>query len=71
MNKRNLLYLVEAFQPVNIPDQFSSGMQLKLSPGTAEYWYFGAYSFVESVLEEGILFYCAACGVYASFSHLC
>ena len=56
MNKAILLSLLEAFQPVKIPDHFFSSMQLKLSPGTAEYLYFGAYSFIETVLDEGVLF---------------
>ncbi|PON88034.1 Fanconi anaemia protein FANCD [Trema orientale] len=56
MNKAILLPLLEAFQPVKIPDDFFLDMQLKLSPGTAEYCYFGAYSFVESVLDEACSF---------------
>lgn len=53
MDKTVLSYLLEAFQPVNTPDDIFSGMQLNLSPGTIEYLYFGAYLFVEGVLDTG------------------
>lgn len=54
MDKAILSYLLEAFQPINIPDDIFSGMQLNLSPGTIEYLYFGAYLFVEGVLDAGM-----------------
>ncbi|KAF3445135.1 hypothetical protein FNV43_RR14828 [Rhamnella rubrinervis] len=56
MDKTVLSYLLEAFQPVNIPDDIFSGMQLNLSPGTIEYQYFGAYLFVEGVLDTACSF---------------
>ncbi|XP_062107055.1 uncharacterized protein LOC133818291 [Humulus lupulus] len=56
MNKEILLYLLEAFQPGKIPDNFFSSMQLTLLPGTAEYLYVGVYLFVESVLDEACSF---------------
>lgn len=67
MNKAILLNLLEAFQPVKIPDDLFSGVQLKLSPGTAEYLYAGAYLYVESVLNEGIAFYTAAWYFYLTY----
>ncbi|XP_048327057.2 uncharacterized protein LOC107405260 isoform X1 [Ziziphus jujuba] len=56
MDKAILSYLLEAFQPINIPDDIFSGMQLNLSPGTIEYLYFGAYLFVEGVLDAACSF---------------
>nr|XP_011467650.1 PREDICTED: Fanconi anemia group D2 protein [Fragaria vesca subsp. vesca] len=50
-DKPALLHLLEAFQPDRIPDGFYAGIQPNLSPGTAEYLYFGAYSFFEGVLD--------------------
>lgn len=55
MDKSVLSCLLEAFQPVNISDDIFSGMQLNTSPGTIEYLYFGAYLFVEGVLDAGML----------------
>ncbi|XP_050384590.1 uncharacterized protein LOC126801166 [Argentina anserina] len=50
-DKPALVCLLEAFQPNKIPDGFFVGIQPNLSPGTAEYLYFGAYSFFEDVLD--------------------
>ncbi|KAM5580264.1 hypothetical protein ABKV19_009822 [Rosa sericea] len=50
-DKPALSHLLEAFQPDKIPDVFFAGIQPNLSPGTAEYLYFGAYSFFEGVLD--------------------
>lgn len=54
MDKSILSYLLEAFQPINIPGNIFSAMQLNLSPGTVEYLYFGAYLFFEGVLDTGM-----------------
>lgn len=54
MKNATLLSLLEAFQPAKLPDDFLSGVEFKLSPGTAEFLYIGVYAFIESVLNEGI-----------------
>ncbi|KAL5581637.1 hypothetical protein UlMin_014079 [Ulmus minor] len=56
MDKAILSCFLDAFQPVKIPDNFLSGMQLNLPPGTLEHLYIGVYSFVEGVLNEACSF---------------
>ena len=46
--------LLEAFQPNKIPDSVLSDIQPNILPGTVEYLYLGAYSYIESVLNTGI-----------------
>lgn len=46
--------LLEAFQPNKIPDSVLSDIQPNILPGTVEYLYLGAYSYLESVLNTGI-----------------
>ncbi|KAK4576846.1 hypothetical protein RGQ29_027402 [Quercus rubra] len=43
--------LLEAFQPNKIPDSVLSDIQPNILPGTVEYLYLGAYSYIESVLN--------------------
>ncbi|GMY31923.1 Fanconi anemia group D2 protein homolog isoform X1 [Fagus crenata] len=43
--------LLEAFQPNKIPDSVLSDIQPNIFPGTVEYLYLGAYSYIESVLN--------------------
>lgn len=45
--------LLEAFQPSKALDASASDVQPCPSPGTLEYSYLGACSFVESVLDAG------------------
>ena len=45
--------LLEAFQPNKIPDSVLSDIP-NILPGTVEYLYLGAYSYIESVLNTGI-----------------
>ncbi|CAL1385748.1 unnamed protein product [Linum trigynum] len=51
MDKSILSDLLQAFQPDNIPSSVSSGIQPIPSPGTTEYLYLGAFSFVENVMD--------------------
>lgn len=43
--------LLEAFQPNKMPDSVLSDIQPNILPGTVEYLYLGAYSYIESVLN--------------------
>ena len=54
LDKQILSDLLEAFQPLKISDSIFSGLQPVPLPGTIEYLYCGAYSFVEDVLDLGI-----------------
>ncbi|KAJ9686029.1 hypothetical protein PVL29_015082 [Vitis rotundifolia] len=51
LDKPILTGLLEAFQPIKIQDSIFSGLQPIPLPGTIEYLYCGAYSFVEDVLD--------------------
>ncbi|GAB4842861.1 hypothetical protein Ancab_012839 [Ancistrocladus abbreviatus] len=53
MSKSFMFGLLEAFQPVDKPDNIISGFQPVPLSGTIEYSYCGAYSFLENVLEMG------------------
>lgn len=46
--------LLEAFQPIKILDSVLSDIQPNILPGTVEYLYLGAYSYIEGVLNIGI-----------------
>ncbi|KAK9285230.1 hypothetical protein L1049_024418 [Liquidambar formosana] len=48
--------LLEAFQPIRIPDCIFSGIQPIPSPGSIEYLYCGAFSFVEDILDTACSF---------------
>lgn len=58
MDESVLSNLLEAFQPLNLSDARFSGIQVIPSPGTTEYLYLGACSFLEDVLNIGIQFSC-------------
>ncbi|XP_021907461.1 Fanconi anemia group D2 protein isoform X2 [Carica papaya] len=51
MDESVLSNLLEAFQPLNLSDARFSGIQVIPSPGTTEYLYLGACSFLEDVLN--------------------
>ncbi|XP_034701631.1 Fanconi anemia group D2 protein homolog [Vitis riparia] len=51
LDKPILTGLLEAFQPIKMQDSIFSGLQPIPLPGTIEYLYCGAYSFVEDVLD--------------------
>lgn len=57
MNKSVLSDLLEAFQPSKISESVFDGIQPSPSPGTIEYLYLGASSFIEDVLDIGIISY--------------
>ncbi|KAF9620306.1 hypothetical protein IFM89_011041 [Coptis chinensis] len=52
MNTPVLLDLLNAFQPVRIPDSLFSGIQPIPSPGNIDYMYCGIFSFLEGVLDS-------------------
>ncbi|KAL5805956.1 hypothetical protein ACOSQ4_028689 [Xanthoceras sorbifolium] len=51
MNKTVLSDLLQSFQPIKIPDSIISSIQPIPLPGTIEYFYLGAFSFLEGVLN--------------------
>lgn len=57
MNKPVLSDLLQSFQPVKIPDAIISGLQPVPLSGTIEYLYLGVFSFLEDVLNIGILLF--------------
>ncbi|KAF9592010.1 hypothetical protein IFM89_011593 [Coptis chinensis] len=52
MNTPVLLDLLNAFQPIRIPDSLFSGIQPIPSPGNIDYMYCGIFSFLEGVLDS-------------------
>ncbi|KAJ6332276.1 hypothetical protein OIU76_010629 [Salix suchowensis] len=56
MHKSVLSYLLEAFQPREISENVFSGLQHSPSPGTIEYLYLGASSFIEDALDMACSF---------------
>ncbi|KAF9592536.1 hypothetical protein IFM89_015230 [Coptis chinensis] len=52
MNTPVLLDLLNAFQPIRIPDSLFSGIQPIPSPGNIDYMYCGTFSFLEGVLDS-------------------
>ncbi|XP_030543859.1 Fanconi anemia group D2 protein homolog isoform X2 [Rhodamnia argentea] len=48
--------LLRAFQPLEMPDSNISGMQPRPMPGSIEYLYCGAYSFLENILDSACSF---------------
>lgn len=56
MDKSVLSDLLQSFQPIEIPNSVISGTQPIPLPGTTEYLYLGAFSFLEGVLNIGMLF---------------
>lgn len=54
MHKSVLSDLLEAFQPREVSENVFSGIQHSPSPGTIEYLYLGASSFIEDALDMGI-----------------
>lgn len=54
-DKSVLSDLLEAFQPISMTDCFFEGMQLIPSPGDIGYLYAGAYSFVGTIFDSGML----------------
>ncbi|KAK4833935.1 hypothetical protein QYF36_013666 [Acer negundo] len=51
MHKTFLLDLLQSFQPIKIPDSIISSIQPIPLPGTREYFYLGAFIFLEGVLS--------------------
>ncbi|XP_062170326.1 uncharacterized protein LOC133876038 [Alnus glutinosa] len=64
--KKVLSDLLEAFQPIKIPDSVLSDIQPNILPGTVEFLYLGAYSYIEGVLN----IVCSFCFTLASESLL-